>query len=156
MAKINRYENDFAGAIKLLKEVHLRAPTHLDTLMDLSICLAASNDDDEKRQAVGFAELGVRLHTDLKQKNGRNAAAAYAWALRQIGRNSEARRIAAQILQTKSDFSNDSGYFISQIMFDAGQSTLAEKLLEAILKTNKTFANQQAANELLKRIKAGS
>jgi tetratricopeptide (TPR) repeat protein len=148
---VARFKNDLSAAETALKEAHLRSPKHLGAMSQLVLTLIEMEDKVKQQQALDFAEVCVRIYSNLNQAAGREAATVYAWCLSRLNRPEEAFQVIRQVV-SKGGISADSAYFAAQILFDAGQSSIAKKMLESALQGERSFPNRKAAEELLVRI----
>jgi tetratricopeptide (TPR) repeat protein len=148
---VARFKNDLAGAEAAFKEAHLKSPKHLGAMTQLVLTLIESPEEDKQRQAVEFAEVCVRVYSDLNQPGGREAAVVYGWCLSKLKRPDEAFQTIRQVVG-KGSISADSAFFAAQILYDAGQTTAAQKMLETALEGERSFPNKKAAQDLLARI----
>ncbi|MCA9211469.1 MAG: tetratricopeptide repeat protein [Planctomycetales bacterium] len=151
---IDRFKGNYAAGEAAFREAHFRSPKHLGAMTQLALCLTSQDDDQKKQLGLQFADLCVRVYPDLKQSSGRESAVVLAWCLAQVGQSNAAAQAVARVVREGS-ISADSAYYAAQIIFDAGQSTAAERILESALKNERAFPNRSKAEQLMNRIKQG-
>ena len=151
---IDRFNGKFAAAEQAFRAAHFRSPKHLGAMTQLALALASQEDEEKKKLGLAFADLCVRVYTDLKQSSGRESAVVLAWCLSRVGQSAPAAQAVARVLNQGS-ISADSAYYAAQIIYDAGQSNAAQKVLESALKNDRAFPNRSKAEELMNRINQG-
>ena len=148
---IHRIEGNDTAAIQAFRNAHYQSPVHLGAMTQLAILLAEGTEE-QKQQAVGFAQLAVASYRDIKQTTGREAMSVYAWTLHRFGRSNQARRAVAQIINSKGAISPDSAYYLAQILFDVKDPVNAKKVVAQALQSQKFFVNRSKAQALLQTI----
>ena len=148
---IDRFKGNFAAAEQSFRAAHYRSPKHLGAMTQLALSLTAQEDEEKKKLGLAFADLCVRVYPDLKKSSGRESAVVLAWCLSRVGQSGPAAQAVARVLNQGS-ISADSAYYAAQIIFDAGQTNAAQKVLESALKNERAFPNRSKAEQLMNRI----
>ena len=148
---IDRFKGNFAAAEQSFRAAHYRSPKHLGAMTQLALSLTAQDDEEKKKLGLAFADLCVRVYPDLKKSSGRESAVVLAWCLSRVGQSGPAAQAVARVLNQGS-ISADSAYYAAQIIFDAGQTNAAQKVLESALKNERAFPNRSKAEQLMNRI----
>ncbi len=86
---VARFNNDLPAAEKAFSEAHSQSPTHLGALTQLCLALVDQTDETKKQKALEYAQMNVKMHSDLNQPAGREAAVTLAWVLSRLGRDGQ-------------------------------------------------------------------
>jgi tetratricopeptide (TPR) repeat protein len=148
---VARFKNDLATAERWFKEAHLQAPTHLGANSQLALVLIGQPDERKQALALSYAQLNAQLYSDLQESHGREAAVTLGWVLSRLKQHAAGRRAIEQALAA-GGISADSAYHAAQVMYDAGQTENAQKILEPTLKSEAFFPTRSLAEQLLAKI----
>ncbi|MCA9196335.1 MAG: tetratricopeptide repeat protein [Planctomycetales bacterium] len=148
---VARYKGQFDIAERVFKEAHLQSPKHAGALTQLALILIESDDKTKQQLALEFADLSVRIYPDMTSSYGRESMMTLAWCLAKQGNLNAAMQATAKALE-KGSVTADSAYFAAQILYDAGQSANAGKILDSALKSERSFPNRSAAEALKAKI----
>ena len=148
---VARFDNDLPAAEQAFKQAHLQSPNNLGAITQLALVLVDQADEKKRAEALEFARLNTRVHSDLSKASGREAAVTFGWVLSRLGQNANAVRTVQQALAAGS-VSADSAYHAAQILYDSGQTDAAGAILQKTLAGDAIFPNRKAAEQLLGKI----
>ena len=148
---VARFENDLPSAEAAFKQAHLQSPNNLGAITQLALVMVDQADERKRAEALEFARLNTRMHTDLSKASGREAAVTLGWVLSRLGQNANAVRTIQQALAAGS-VSADSAYHAAQILYDSGQTDAAGAILQKTLAAESIFPNRKAAEQLMAKI----
>lgn len=150
-----RYEKDYASAEKAFRGALAIAPSNFAAMNNLALAMIDQPDESKRRQALEYAQLNQRIHNNLQNAAGREAAITMAWILFQMGREADAERAVISVLQSGS-VTNEAAYYAAKILSDRGRATEAKRILEPLLQNNRYFPNRDEAEEIFKRLNSQS
>ena len=75
-----RYEGDTAKAEQWFRAAYAKTPSNFAVINNLALTLIEQPDETKRRQAVEFAQINQRLHSNMQTPAGREAAATLSWA----------------------------------------------------------------------------
>tara|TARA_R110002072_G_scaffold42672_13_gene120531 strand:- start:8823 stop:10172 length:1350 start_codon:yes stop_codon:yes gene_type:complete len=148
---MERFEGDFESAETAFSELHRENPGSFDATNGLALALLSQEDSEKATLALRHAEMLVKTNTNLKTQKGRAAAATYAWALMQNGKNQEANAVIRQVVES-GEFSPEVGYFAAAIFESVGELQLAKQFIQAAMSSSAAFPQKDAGQELLQRL----
>ena len=148
---LHRFASQHDAAQSEFEWVHLRSPANHTSLNQLALALVAQDDVTKQQRALQFAQIGVRVHADLSQVTGREAAAVYAWVLHRNGRSVEAQRTLQSTLRA-GGLTPESTYFVARILNQAGNAHAARQLLENSLQNDSNFPTRAEAEALFQQL----
>jgi tetratricopeptide (TPR) repeat protein len=117
------HKKDAAGAEGLLEGVYKDAPGDLNALSFLCLSLVESADEKKRKRALDLADTLVKQNP--KSPGG---YAVLGWCLMKAGRNDEAEKALATVLNA-GPISSDSAYFMAKFLSDKQRFEDAHKLL---------------------------
>ena len=142
-----RLAGDAAAAESHLLRALAMGPSNRDVLNQLAQSLIESENKDDHRRALSFAELNVQLN-----KNNPDANMTLAWIYFQLGENGRGNLALRNAAQGGS-MSPDGQFLLAKYFLSRDDKKNARKLLEAALKTDVgLFVQQKAAEELLQTL----
>ncbi|EKK00550.1 tetratricopeptide repeat domain protein [Rhodopirellula baltica SH28] len=148
---VERFEGNFESAEAVFSELHRENPGSFDAMNGLALALLSQDNAEKASLALRHAEMLVKTNTNLKTQKGRAAAATYAWALMQNGKNREAYAAIQQVVQS-GEFSPEVGYFAAVIFESVGELQLAKQFIQAAMRSSNAFPQKAEGQELLQRL----
>ena len=156
---VARLKGDQRKAEEMFELAHLQNPSDLNTSNNLALALIESPDDrrpakpDELHpkhlRAMQFAAMNVqRFPVNGNSPYRFEAASSYGWILYKLGRTNEAGSVLQAVLQG-GQLSQDSAYYVAQILFDLGRYDDAGKLLANRVESDIPFVHRADAKKLL-------
>lgn len=149
---LDRYNGRDADALKKFIEAHLQSPMNPIALNQIALILINSDNADDRKRAVEFAQIGASVYNRFEQNYARESALVYAWVLHKMGRPRDAGQIVKTVLEKPGAVDSASLYFAAEILHKMGQDEPAKKILDAILSPNKNFLNRDKATDLRKSL----
>ena len=148
---VARYKNDLSGAEKIFTQAHLRSPAHLGAMSQLALVLIEQPTEEKRNLALQYAQVMVRLFSDLTKSAGREARVTLGWILYKLGRQAQAAQQIQAALRAGA-VSADSAYHAARIFHDSDLKDASKKILESTLGSKRSFPNRKAAENLLQQL----
>jgi tetratricopeptide (TPR) repeat protein len=156
---VARLKGDQRKAEEMFELAHLQSPSDFSTSNNLALALIEAPDDrrpakpDELHpkhsRAMQFAAMNVqRFPVNGNSPFRFEAASSYGWILYKLGRTNEAGSVLQAVLQG-GQLSQDSAYYVAQILFDLGRYDDAGKLLANRVESDAPFVHRADAKKLL-------
>lgn len=145
---VARYTGKYVEAETVFKSLVDRYPNSFAATNHLALSLIAQEDKAKRDKALDYAYLNQRSNADGKTPAGREAAATLAWVLYKIGREMEAERTMAAVLNTGS-ITTESAYYAAKVFGSRGRVDDAIRILKPTLDADKSFPNRAEAETLL-------
>jgi tetratricopeptide (TPR) repeat protein len=149
---VARHEGDYATAESEFEAAHNRSPSNFETVNNLVLTLIDQEDTDKRRRASEFAQINVRVNSDLNQPSGREAAITLGWVLFQLGREANAEQTIQQALRTPGGVTAEAAYLAAKVYNDRGQPQAARQLLSLALDRPTAFPKRKEAEQLLAQL----
>src|SRR5690606_20980012 len=111
---VARYTGKHAEAETVFKSIVDRYPNSFAAPNHLALSLVAQGDKAKKNKALDYAYLNQRSNADGKTPAGREAAATLAWVLFNTGKETEAERTMAAVLNSGS-ITTESAYYAAKV-----------------------------------------
>jgi hypothetical protein len=147
----------------MFEAAHLMNPGAFDTSNNLALALIEAPEDrrgatqephPKHNRAFQFATMNVQRFPVNGQSPFRfEAASTYGWILYKLGRTNEARSVLQAVLQG-GQLSQDSAYYVAQILVDLQQYDEAGRLLAQRVESDAPFVHRADAKKLLDEIEA--
>jgi len=152
-----RMAGDVAAAELVLTKAHHKAPSAASAINQLALSLASSEDEATQRRGLQYAQLNARMYpynANNPTASAIEAATTLAWITYKLDFLSHTQKIL-QTIGNRITTSPDGTYYFARILSDSKEKKTKEdarKLLEAILKSKRTFVERANAEKLLAKI----
>jgi tetratricopeptide (TPR) repeat protein len=156
---VARLKGDQKTAETMFEAAHLLQPGDFSTSNNLALALIEAPDDrrppnpQEPHPKHARAFQFGRMNVERFPVNGNSpfrfeAASTYGWILYKLGRTNEARSVLQAVLQG-GQLSQDSAYYVAQILVDLQQYEEAGRLLANRVESDAPFVHRADAKKLL-------
>jgi tetratricopeptide (TPR) repeat protein len=142
------FQKDFEGAEKYFKDAHLQIPSSVPASNNLALALCEQKDTTKKQQAVQYAEANFR-----QNQQSVDAASTLGWVYYKNSNLEQAQQLLSSVART-GNLSQDTAYYLSQVLYDLGHKPEAKQFLEAMLKMKRPFSMRPDATKLLEKIRS--
>jgi Tfp pilus assembly protein PilF len=142
------FQKDFKAAERDFENACLQKPDEFAASNNLALALCQQDEQAKKARARDCAEDNLR-----KFPKSAEAASTYGWVLYRLGRLPEAdlaMRHAAEL--SSGTLAPDTAYYMAQIAYDLGKKDNAKQLVNAILRSDRTFSMRPEAQQLKTKI----
>jgi len=152
MAQADYLAGNFPQAESAFRDVYQAKPSNFDATNGLALALLAQDEPAKQQMALEYAELLAQSNNDLRTPRGGQAASLLAWALHRNGKQEEALKLMATVLNNSTALSPEIRYFAAVIFADNNQKQIARELLSTAASSSGAFPFQEAAANLLKTL----